>query len=147
MSSLKPTHSTIPQKGSDIVHGWKLVDVKGKVLGRATTTIASILQGKHKPRYSAHLDNGDNVVVINAKYIVMTGRKMQDKTYDRYSGYPGGRKVVSAADLSRKKPELIIKHAVSGMLPKNKLRDSRMSRLFVYPDGDHPYAEKFSGSE
>lgn len=140
---MKPTHSTKPQKVSQIEHAWKLIDVKGKILGRSTTAIASLLQGKHKPQYSPHLDNGDNVVVINARYVVFTGNKLKDKSYDRYSGYPGGRKVVAAVDMMKNKPEMVVKHAVSGMLPKNKLRDRRMARLFVYADGTHPYAERF----
>ncbi len=139
-----PTHSTKPQKAAQIVHGWKMVDLKGKVLGRSTTVIASYLQGKHKVQYSPHLDNGDNVVAINAKHIVLTGNKLQSKTYDRYSGYPGGRKVTRAADLLKTKPENMVKHAVSGMLPKNKLRDRRMTRLFVFPESNHTFADKFT---
>ncbi len=141
---MKATHSTKPQRESQIVREWHLIDVKGKVLGRTTTSVASLLQGKHKVHYSPHLDNGDFVVVINAQHAILTGRKLQDKTYDRYSGYPGGRKVLKAADVARTNPSMMIKHAVSGMLPKNKLRDKRMSRLFVYPEADHPYSDKFS---
>ncbi len=140
---VSPTHSTQSIKGDEVKRKWILIDLSGKVVGRIAPHIATLLQGKHKVNYVPYLDMGDNVVAINAKKIVITGKKAQTKTYSRYSGYPGGLKTVSYKTLLDKKPGDIIKNAVSGMLPKNKLRDQRMKRFFVYADDKHPYESKF----
>lgn len=137
-----PTHSTKSIKGSEIKRDWILIDLSGKVVGRIAPTIASLLQGKHKVNYVPYLDMGDTVVAINAKKIVITGRKSETKEYTRYSGYPGGLRKVSYQTMMEKNPAEIIKRAVSGMLPKNKLRDQRLKRLFVFADENHPYKEK-----
>lgn len=139
----KPTQQTKPVKAKEIKRNWHLIDAKGQVLGRLTPKIALLLQGKQKVNYVPYLDMGDNVVVINAKQIVLTGKKSQSKIYTRYSGYPGGLKIDKFSDLLENNPEYIIKHAVSGMLPKNKFRDQRLKRLFIYPDDNHPYKDKF----
>lgn len=141
------TTSTKPLKSKEIKREWYFFDAKGKVLGRFVTEIIHYLTGKHKVNYVPYLDVGDFIVVVNAKYIVLTGKKEQTKTYSRYSGYPGGLKTVSFANLKEKSPVKIIKHAVSGMLPKNKLRDRRLTRLFVFADEKHPYAEKFKNKK
>lgn len=138
-----PTHSTKSVKGDEIKREWVLIDLSGKVVGRIAPYIATLLQGKHKANYVPYLDMGDYVVAINAKKLVITGKKAQTKTYTRYSGYPGGLKKIPYKTLLDKKPGDIIKHAVSGMLPKNKLRDQRMKRLFVYADDKHPHGDKF----
>ncbi len=137
------TLSTKSVKGNTIKRDWILIDLNGKIVGRIAPYIAMLLQGKHKIAYVPYLDVGDYVVAINAKKLMITGKKAQTKTYTRYSGYPGGLKKVSYQTLLDKKPGDIIKHAVSGMLPKNKLRDQRLKRLFVYPDDKHLYADKF----
>lgn len=137
------THSTRPVRKAEIKREWHLVDAKDKVLGRIVTEIATYLQGKHKRAYVPYLDCGDNVVVINAKHVTVTGNKAQDKEYDQYSGFPGGRKVRTYGELMKIKPEKVIRAAVSGMLPKNKLRDERLSRLFVFDEDKHPHADKF----
>jgi len=137
------TKVTKPLKEKEIIKSWHLIDVSGQVLGRISSKIASLLQGKHKLNYVPYLDCGDYIVVINARKIKVTGKKGLNKNYNRYSGYPGGLKKISFSKLLSEKPEMIISHAVSGMLPKNKLRDRRMTRLFVYANDEHPYRDKF----
>ncbi len=134
---------TKPTKTKDITREWFLVDVKGKILGRSATEIAQLLMGKSKPYFAKNMDCGDNVVVVNAKEIIVTGKKEKEKTYTRYSGYPGGLRTKTLEELRKSKPEEIIIHAVSGMLPKNKLRDRMLKRLFVFPEGEHKFGEKF----
>jgi large subunit ribosomal protein L13 len=141
---MKHTQSTKPQKEKVIERAWHLIDAKGQIVGRVATNVASLLQGKHKPMYSTHLDNGDNVIVINAKATRMTGRKLDQKVYTRYSGYPGGLKSITAGDLMKKKPSQVMKNAVWGMLPKNKLRDDRIIRLHVFDGPEHPFADKLA---
>lgn len=139
----KLTQQTKSVKEKDIKREWHLIDVSGKILGRIVPLIAKLLQGKNKKNYVSYLDMGDNVVVINAKKIVITGKKSKEKIYTEYSGYPGGLKIKRFSDLIEKNPEYIIKRAVSGMLPKNKFRDQRLKRLFVYPDSNHHFQDKF----
>lgn len=140
---LKITQSTKPVKEAQIVREWHLVDVKGKILGREASRIARILQGSGKTSYATNLDGGDYVVVLNAKKVKLTGRKNQEKTYERFSGYPGGRKVRTVAQMRVTNPTEIVRHAVSGMLPKNKLRDPRLGRLYIFPEANHTYGDKF----
>jgi len=141
------TKSTNPIKESDIKREWHLVDASKKVLGRFAPDIVRLLQGKHKVNYVSYLDNGDYVVVVNAKRVRVTGKKAETKTYSSYSGYPSGQKNITFANLLEKNPTEIIKRAVSGMLPKNKLRDRRLTRLFIYADDKHPYESKFKGQK
>lgn len=129
-------------KQSDIQREWHLIDVKGEILGRISTKIANLLMGKSKPYFVRNLDCGDYVVVINAKNIKVTGRKETDKKYYRHSGYPGGFRTETFKDLKQKNPAEIIKHAVKGMLPQNRLRDRMLKRLFTFADEKHIYAEK-----
>lgn len=137
------SHSTKPLKISEVKRSWHCIDISGKILGRTTPEIAKLLQGKHKANYVPYLDVGDYVVVINAKKLVLTGRKPSTKEYTSYSGYPGGLRRISFKTLIEKDPGKIVEHAVLGMLPKNKLRDQRMKRLYVFPDNKHPYEDKF----
>lgn len=136
--------STKPTKAADIKRSWQLVDVGGKILGRISSEITKLLMGKSKPYYVRNLDCGDYVVVINAKDIKVTGKKETDKKYYRHSGYPGGLRVETLKELRESKPEEIIRHAVKGMLPQNKLRDRMLTRLFVYKDKIHPYTDKLN---
>src|SRR3990167_4247496 len=133
---------TKPTKASDIKRAWHLVDVSGEILGRISSEIAKLLIGKSKPCYVRNLDCGDYVVVINASGVKVTGKKETDKKYYRHSGYPGGLRVETLKELRESKPEEIIRHAVKGMLPQNKLRDRMLTRLFVYGDKNHPYGNK-----
>ncbi len=118
---------------------WFLVDAQDKILGRLATKIATVLSGKNKPSYSPWLDGGDFVVVINSEKIKVTGEKRKDKLYYKHSGYPGGLKMITFERLQKKSPETIIRLAVKGMLPKNKLQAKRMKRLKVYSKEKHPH--------
>ncbi|MDO8608987.1 MAG: 50S ribosomal protein L13 [bacterium] len=137
------TKSTESIKESEIKRNWHLIDVSGKILGRMAPEIAKLLQGKHKVNYVQYLDMGDNVIVVNAKKVVISGKKASTKIYTSFSGYPGGLRRMSYKKVMEENPAMIIERAVSGMLPKNKQRDRRMRRLFVYADAIHPHADKF----
>lgn len=130
---------TYSARASDNPRKWFLVDAEGQVLGRLSTMIASRLRGKHNPLYTPHVDTGDHVVVINAKKIVLTGRKLENKTYYRHSGYIGNLKKITAQKLMEKRPEDIIRFAVKGMLPKNKLGRKLFKKLKVYAGNSHPH--------
>ena len=126
-------------RASDIARSWYLVDADDKVLGRLASRIASILRGKEKPIFAPHVDTGDFVVVINAPKVKLTGRKLNDKMYYSHSGYPGGLKATAAKDLLEKKPEEVIRKAVKGMLPKNRLGRMQLKKLKVYRSHTHPH--------
>jgi large subunit ribosomal protein L13 len=130
------TYSAKPQ---DVARQWYLVDAKGQTLGRLASEIATYLTGKHKPTYTAHIDTGDVVVVINAGDIKITGNKLLQKKYYRHSGYPGGIYETSLESMMESSPEKAIINAVKGMLPKNKLQAERLKRLKVYAGSDHPH--------
>ncbi|MBI2103431.1 50S ribosomal protein L13 [Candidatus Woesebacteria bacterium] len=137
---------TYQPKQKDIKRDWHLIDAEGKVLGRIATDAARLLIGKHKPNYAPHLDMGDYVVVINVKEVKVTGRKEKQKVYRSHSGYPGGFKEVKFSALIKKSPEKVIEYAVSGMLPKNRLRDDRLRRLKVFAGSEHKYKDKIKGT-
>ncbi|KAK9711453.1 54S ribosomal protein L23, mitochondrial [Basidiobolus ranarum] len=118
---------------------WHMVDAKDRVLGRMATTIATTLMGKHKPIFDPASDCGDYVVVVNAKHVHVTGRKADQKLYRHHTGRPGGLKEIPYKYMMEHKPEEIIRRAVSGMLPKNKVRELRLSRLLIFPDEKHPH--------
>ena len=126
-------------KSSEIVRDWHLVDAEDKTLGRLASSIAQILRGKNKVGFSYHLDMSDFVVVVNADKINVTGNKENSKEYWRHTGYPGGQKVVSYKKMSDEKPEKIIKNAVKGMLPHNKLGRKLLKHLKVYSGAEHPH--------
>jgi large subunit ribosomal protein L13 len=136
-------NSTLPTRAKDIKREWHQIDVRGKVLGRASSEIAHLLMGKGKAYFVRNLDCGDYVVVTNAREIKVTGNKEEQKNYYRHSGYPGGFKKETLKELRVRKPEEIIIHAVKGMLPQNKLRDKMLKRLFVFPEESNKYADKF----
>jgi large subunit ribosomal protein L13 len=118
---------------------WFLVNAEGKVLGRLATGLASRLRGKHKPTFTPHVDTGDFMVVINAGKVVLTGKKLKDKKYYNYSGYPGGLKEVNAEKLLSRKPTELLRIAVKGMLPKNSLGRQMLRKLKVYSGPTHPH--------
>lgn len=130
---------TYSPKPSQVDHEWFIIDAQEQTLGRLATVAATYLQGKHKPLFSAHLDCGDNVIVINAARVKVTGNKLEDKKYYHHSGYPGGIKETSLAELIKKNPNEVIRHAVAGMLPKNRLQDDRLARLKIYATDEHPH--------
>lgn len=134
---------TVATKTGDIKRDWHLLDIKEKTLGREASRIAMLLMGKGKPYFVRNLDCGDYVVIINAKEVRVTGKKESLKSYFRHSGYPGGFKAEKLSDLRKRKPEEIIKEAVKGMLPQNRLRDKMLKRLFVFAGEEHVYQDKF----
>lgn len=119
---------------------WYVIDAEGKTLGRLAAKIATILRGKHKPEYTPNMPVGDYVIVINAAKVKLTGKKLEDKIYTRYSGYPGGLKRIPAGEMLKRHPERVIERAVKGMLPKNRLGRKLYKRLKVYAGPDHPHA-------
>lgn len=139
MSTLKQT-KTFSQKPADVSRRWILIDASSAPLGRVSTEIAKYLIGKYKPTYTAHVDGGDYVVVINAKDTVVTGNKETGKVYYRHSGFPGGIKDATLKEVREKFPERIIESAVKGMLPKNKLAAERLKRLKIYAGPEHNHA-------
>jgi large subunit ribosomal protein L13 len=135
-------YKTFQPKAKEVIRNWHLIDVKDQVLGRMATEVAKRLMGKQKPTYSAHMDSGDYVVVVNAKEVKVTGNKFKQKAYKGHSGYPGGYKEISFAKMISEKPERVIEYAVWGMLPANRLRAKRMARLKVMAGDTHKYADK-----
>jgi len=130
---------TYSAKNSDNKGKWWFVDAKGEVLGRLATRIASRLRGKHNPLFTPHVDTGDWVVVVNADKIVLTGKKMEKKNYYRHSGYIGSLKTTTAKELIEKSPKDLIRFAVKGMLPKNRLGRKLFKKLKVYAGDKHPH--------
>ncbi len=134
MKTYMATKETVERK-------WYVIDATDKTLGRLASQIAVILRGKHKPTYTPHVDTGDHVIVINAEKIKLTGNKLHDKKYYRHSGYPGGLKVRTAADLlNSSRPERVLKLAVRGMLPHNRLGRKMFKKLKVYAGNEHPHS-------
>jgi large subunit ribosomal protein L13 len=126
-------------KKAEVKRNWYIVDAKDKILGRLASKIAFVLTGKHKPQYTPHVDCGDYVVILNADKFRVTGTKMKGKLYHTHSFYPGGLKSINLETMLKKHPDRVIFHAVSGMLPKNRLRARRLKRLKIYLDTKHPH--------
>jgi len=133
------SYKTVSAKKEQVARKWYIVDAENEVVGRMSTKIASVLMGKHKPEFTPHVDTGDYVIVINADKIRFTGNKLEDKKYQRYSGYPGGQKERTAAEMLEKKPGDVVEIAVRGMLPKSKLGRAMFKKLFVYAGSEHPH--------
>lgn len=131
--------TTFMAKPHEVERKWYVVDAAGQRLGRLASEVASILRGKLKPTYTPHVDTGDFVIVVNADKIVLTGKKMQEKTYYRHTNYAGGLKETSAAELLAKKPEKMVEIAVKGMLPKNSLGRAQLKKLKVFAGPEHPH--------
>jgi len=122
-----------------VKRNWYVVDGTNQTVGRMCSRIAAILRGKNKASYTPHVDTGDYIIVINAEKAVLTGDKMNQKMYDHYTGYPGGLKEETAANLQKRRPEMLIERAVKGMLPKNRLGRKMFKKLFVYTGAEHPH--------
>lgn len=131
---------TISAKPETVERGWYLVDAEGRTLGRLATELASRLRGKHKPIYTPHVDTGDYIVVVNASRIRVTGKKLKDKTYQRFTGYVGNMKTESLGDLMARAPDRALRIAVKGMLPKNSLGAAMLRKLKIYPGAEHQHA-------
>jgi len=135
------THSTrsLSTESARAARRWYIADAEGQVLGRLATRVAAVLRGKHNPAFSPHLDAGDFVIVVNAKNVRLTGKKLSDKQYYRHSGYPGGIRQATAQEVLDRHPTRVIREAVEGMLPKNRLGRRLATKLKVYAGPDHPH--------
>ena len=132
--------TTFMANPQNVTRKWFVVDAEGKTLGRLASQVAAILRGKHKPTFTPHTDTGDFVIIINAEKIVLTGRKLSDKIYTRFSGYPGGLKEIPAGVMLAKHPERLLEHAIKGMLQHNRLGAQMYRKLKVYAGPNHPHA-------
>lgn len=130
---------TYMAKKENIERKWYIIDADGKILGRLASRVARILQGKHKPIYTPHVDTGDCVIIINAKRVKLTGKKLEKKFYYHHSGYPGGLKSIRCDELMKKNPAKVIYLAVKGMLPKSKLGRAMLKKLRIYAEATHPH--------
>jgi len=133
------SYKTVSANKATVEKEWVLVDAEGQTLGRLASVVALMLRGKHKPSFTPHVDCGDNVIVINAEKITLTGAKMTDKEYIRHTGYPGGQRIVKADELMKKHPIRLIEYAVKGMLPKNRLGSAIFRNLYVYEGPEHKH--------
>ncbi len=134
------SYKTVSANAKTVNKQWVVVDAEGEILGRLSSKIAMIIRGKNKPEYTPHVDCGDNVIVINADKVKLTGNKLNEKEYVRYTGYPGGQRFTSPKELLAKHPERVVEKAVRGMLPKTKLGKQLYGNLFVYAGAEHPHA-------
>lgn len=132
-------YKTYTPKADEIERRWYVVDADGETLGRVATRVARLLEGKHKPGYATHVDTGDHVVVVNAARVAVGGDKLHAKVYSRHSGYPGGFRQETLEDLLARRPEEVIRRAVKGMLPRNRLGVQQLRKLKVYAGADHPH--------
>lgn len=135
-----PMKTTFMANAGNTTRKWYIVDAEGLTLGRLAASVAKVLTGKNKPTYTPHFDTGDNVIVINADKVVLTGKKELKKVYFHYTGYIGGDRYQKAGDALREKPVWVVEHAIRGMLPKNKLGDQMYRKLHVYAGSEHPHA-------
>ncbi|CAN5174643.1 50S ribosomal protein L13 [soil metagenome] len=133
------TTKTYSPSASDIERSWFVVDAAGQRLGMLASRIAVVLEGKHKPSFATHLDSGDHVIVLNASRIDVSGNKLASKLYSRHSGYPGGLRQETLGDLLERRPEEVIRRAVKGMLPRNRLGAQQLRKLKVYAGAEHPH--------
>ncbi|MEA5006826.1 MAG: 50S ribosomal protein L13 [Rikenellaceae bacterium] len=133
------SYKTVSANEATVVKEWLVIDATDQVLGRLASRVARILRGKHKPSFTPHVDCGDNVIIINATKIRLTGNKLTDKVYVRHTGYPGGQRFATPKELLARKPLAVVEHAIKGMLPKNKLGAEMFRNLYVYEGAEHPH--------
>ena len=133
------SYKTVSANSATVEKNWVIVDADSQVLGRLSSEVAKVIRGKHKPGYTPHVDCGDNVIVINADKIRLTGKKWTDKVYIRHTGYPGGQRSRTAKELKAKSSTLLVENAVRGMLPKNRLGRALFNNLYVYEGSEHPH--------
>lgn len=133
------TYKTVSANKTTVEKKWVVIDAEGQILGRLSSRIATILRGKHKPYYTPHVDCGDNVIVINAEKIRLTGKKMEQKVYLRHTGYPGGQRSVPVRIMLNKAPERVLMEAVKGMLPKTRLGKVQLTNVRIYKGNTHPH--------
>jgi len=133
------SYKTVSANQATVDKQWVLIDAENQILGRFSSKVAKLLRGKYKPSFTPHVDCGDNVIIINAEKIRLTGKKLNDKTFIRYTGYPGGQRFTTPKEVLQKHPIRLIEMAVRGMLPKNKLGRSIYGNLYVYAGNEHPH--------
>lgn len=133
------SYKTVSANKATVNKEWVIIDAEGKILGRFASVVASMLRGKHKTNFTPHVDCGDNVIVINAEKIKLSGEKMTEKEYIRHTGFPGGQRIVKADQMLKKNPISLVEHAVKGMLPKNRLGSALYRNLHVYAGNEHPH--------
>lgn len=133
------SYKTVSANRATVNKEWVIIDADGAVLGRLATVVAGMLRGKHKTDFTPHVDCGDNVVIINAEKVKLTGAKWSDKEYVRYTGYPGGQRFTTAQELLEKNPARLIEHAVRGMLPRNRLGRAIFKNMHIYAGPSHPH--------
>ncbi|MCW3083439.1 MAG: ribosomal protein [Bacteroidetes bacterium] len=133
------SYKTVSASKETVTKGWILIDAENEVLGRLASKVAYVLRGKDKTNFTPHVDTGDNVIIINAEKVKLTGNKLNDKEYVRHTGHPGGQRFATPKELLAKKPTEVITMAVSGMLPKNKLGDALRRNVYVYAGTEHPH--------
>lgn len=133
------SYETVSANKTTVNKEWVLIDAEGAILGRLASLIASMLRGKHKTNFTPHVDCGDNVIVINAEKVVLTGEKLLKKEYVRHTGYPGGQRFTSAQKMLSENPTRLVEYAVKGMLPKNRLGSALFRNLYIYTGTSHPH--------
>jgi len=134
------SYKTVSASKETVNKGWVIIDAENEVLGRLASEVAFILRGKNKTNFTPHVDAGDNVIVINAEKVKLTGKKLTDKEYVRHTGYPGGQRFATPKEVLAKNPTDVIRKAVSGMLPKNRLGDALRRNVYIYAGAEHPHA-------
>ena len=133
------SYKTVSLKAGDIKKEWYVIDATDVVLGRLASRVALVLRGKNKPSFTPNMDCGDNVIILNADKVKLTGKKMTERVYVRHTGYPGGQRFTTPAELLRKKPTELVRKAVVGMLPKNRLGSKLIDNLYLYTGNEHPH--------
>ena len=133
------SYKTVSANKATVTKEWVVIDAADQVLGRLSSQVAKMLRGKHKPNYTPNVDCGDNIIIINAEKVRLTGRKLTDKQYVRHTGFPGGQRFATPKDMLSRKPIWVIEHAVKGMLPKNRLANALFRNLYVYAGTEHPH--------
>ena len=133
------SYKTVSLNKATVDKKWVVIDAEGLPLGRLASRVALVLRGKNKPGFTPHVDCGDNVIVVNAEKVTLSGKKMTDRVYTRYTGYPGGQRFTTPAEILRKRPTDLIRRSVKGMLPKTRLGDQLLGNLFIYAGPEHPH--------
>ena len=133
------SYKTVSANAATVTKEWVVIDATDQILGRLASRVALVLRGKNKPNYTPHVDCGDNVIIINADKVRLTGKKLTDRVYVRHTGYPGGQRFTTPKELFASKPTAVVEHAIRGMLPKNRLGDKIFGNLYVYAGSEHPH--------
>ena len=133
------SYKTVSANAGTVTKEWVVIDATDQILGRLASRVALVLRGKNKPSYTPHVDCGDNVIIINADKVRLTGKKLTDRVYTRHTGYPGGQRFTTPKELLASKPTAVVEHAVRGMLPRTRLGDKIFGNLYVYAGSEHPH--------